>query len=267
MRRVLVVVAAMLMFMGTAEARRRPTPSVPFMEIEGKIKSISATEIVVTTEGKGDVTVKITTDTIFRRGDMAIDPGTLKIGDQVHIRATVKDNVATAVLVKLQNENEEQRPEQLEVEGVIKSVTPDFVVTDARGHDTTFKITADTVIRKGEKAVTIGDLAIGDRVHVKATVDAGVNTALLIIVQAPEGQNENAEVSGVIAEVAADHLKVTPRIGNITTIQVDNNTRIKRGDRTIQLSDLKVGDSIKAEGTLVNATTILARQIEAGKGD
>src|SRR6267142_4891932 len=108
--RMLIVVAAIVMSAVTAQARHRSAPPVPSMEVEGVIKTISSTQIVVTVAGNHDVTAKITADTVFRTGDMAIAPTDFKVGDRVEVKAVMKDNVLTAVLIKLESE-ENEHPE------------------------------------------------------------------------------------------------------------------------------------------------------------
>jgi hypothetical protein len=92
--------------------------------------------------------------------------------------------------IEVHSASENQQPELLEIDGVVKSVSSSqLVVTDEHAHDTTVKITADTIIRKGGHAATAADLAVGDRVEVKATVSGTVNTAVMINVEAPENEN------------------------------------------------------------------------------
>ena len=265
MHRMFMVVTAVLLFASAAFARHRSAPPVPSTEVEGVIKTISATEIVVTVGGNRDVTVAITADTIFRRGDAAIAPTDLKVGDRVEVKAVMKDNVLTAALIKLENE-ENQRPELIEINGVIKSVSStQLVVTDAHNTDITVMITADTMIRKGDNAATTADLAIGDRVEVKASVSAGVNTAVSIHAEDVEPPRQEMNVNGTVTVVASDSITVHGRNGDIV-VKTDANTRVRGGDHHA-LSDIHVGDSVEAQGTRIDDHTMLARSIEVlGRG-
>src|ERR1700737_472295 len=112
--RMMVVMAALLMLAATALARHRSSPSLPVVEVHGVIKNVSATEMVVTDSASHDVTVKISAETIFRSGDLALGPSTLKTGDRVEVKATVKDNVLTALLVSLED-NQNQQQEELDI--------------------------------------------------------------------------------------------------------------------------------------------------------
>jgi hypothetical protein len=312
---------------------------MPSMEVEGVIKTISTTQIVVTVDANHDVTVAITPDTIFRKDDMAIAPTDLRVGDSVEVKAVMKDNVLTATLIRLETQQNE-RPELVEIIGVIKSVSstqlvvtdahntdvtvkitadtmirkgghaattadlaigdrvevkamvsagvntavsinaegahPEFieingviksvsstqmVVTDAHNTDVTVKITADTMIRKGDHAATTADLAVGDRVEVLATVSAGVNTAVAIRAEGAQQHQQEAEVRGSVTAVGTNQITVHGRNSDVV-VKTDANTKIRRDDQTITLGDIHVGDSVEAQGTRVDATTILARAID-----
>jgi hypothetical protein len=256
----LIVVAAILISAGTALARHRSSPAIPSVEVEGVIKSISSSQIVVTVSGNRDVTVTITADTIYRKDDVAAAPADFKVGDHVEVKAIMKDNVLTAVVIKLENvENED--PQLLEIDGVIKSVsTTQLVVTDASNHDVTVKITADTVIRKGDHAATVGDLAVGDRVEVKASVSGNVNTAVSIHVESEHP--ELLEVHGVIRSVSPTQIVVTDAANHDVTVKITSTTVIRKGDRAATTSDLAVGDRVEVKA-LVNAGVNTAVLIQA----
>jgi hypothetical protein len=55
-------------------------------------------------------------------------------------------------------------------------------------------------------------------------------------------------------------------ISNAYTVNVDSNTRIRKQGKDISLSDVKVGDFVQAEGSRVDATTLLASEIQVSGG-
>src|SRR5262249_61187930 len=81
--RVFAVLIFMLGFAGAIAARQRSAPMVPVREVEGVLKSINDTQLVVTDEHGNAVTLNITPTTIFRSDDRAIAPSDLKPGDHV----------------------------------------------------------------------------------------------------------------------------------------------------------------------------------------
>ncbi|HMC70508.1 MAG TPA: DUF5666 domain-containing protein, partial [Mycobacteriales bacterium] len=62
--------------------------------------------------------------------------------------------------------------------------------------------------------------------------------------------------------VGASSLTVTTRDHGDVTVNVNVSTVIRKEGKTIQLSDVKVGDGVDAEGQKVDEHTLLARTIE-----
>ena len=231
------------------------------VELSGSIKTVSPSEIVVTDANQHDTPVELTSTTIIRKGDQPATAADLAIGDRVEVKAVKSGTALNALLVKVEA-NEEPHLQLLEVSGIIKSVSAtQIVVTDAQQHDTTFTIDSHTIIRKGDHTATVADLAVNDHVEVLGTVSGTTNTAVAIHAEAPEMEQVEVEISGTVKSVGTNSIVVTTHAGDVS-VNVDANTRIRKNDRTIALTDIKVGDSVQAEGTRVDATTILARDIE-----
>jgi hypothetical protein len=73
------------------------------------------------------------------------------------------------------------------------------------------------------------------------------------------------EVRGTVAAVGPSDLTVTTSTGAMT-VQTNGATRIRGAkNATLTLSGIHVGDTVEAEGTSVNATTILAKTIKVEK--
>jgi uncharacterized protein DUF5666 len=250
----------------------------PIFEIEGLIVSASAEQLVVLTSRGGEQTVKLTAETVIRKGQTLVTPAELLPGMRVHVKSKKAGDVLTAVLVILQNTNgddggDDDSPASREYEGTVRSASAtQLVVYTSRKVEETFVLTAETSIRKGSTPVLAADIQVGWRVHVKATTsaDGATKTATRVIVQNTNNNDDNGnddnggqvEIRGVVASVGADQLTVTTSAGAIT-VQVNSSTRI-RGDRNaaITLAGIHVGDTVEAEGTRVDATTILARSIK-----
>jgi hypothetical protein len=157
-------------------------------ELEGLITAISATSISVNDASSGPQTAAITTATVIRKGETTLTAGDLKIGDRVHVKASVgTDGALTAFEIILQNDGTTGGQTQ-ELEGPITAVsdTSITVMNASTAKAETAAITASTVIRKGNTPLTAKDLKIGDRVHVKTTAAAdGSLTATEILLQNP----------------------------------------------------------------------------------
>ena len=257
--RAVTIFMLMLAASSTLYARHRSAPTVPATEIEGVIKAVNATQIVVTDSHKNDVTVNITKDTVFRGGDVPITATDLAVGDHVEIKAAMVDNALNALVVK-------DEKEVLEIVGVIKSVSGnEIVITDAQQHDTTVELTDHTIIRHGDQMLTAGDLVVGEQVEVKA-IKAGtmINALIVKVEQAepPDDDQEDLGVAGTVSATGASSLTVTTQSRGDFTVNVDSNTRIRKGSQTISIGDIKVGDHLEAEGKRIDDHTILAREIQ-----
>jgi hypothetical protein len=250
--------------------RRRAVGSAPQLEIEGAIKSASATSLVVTAaRTKEDVTVTLTSATVIRKGDVTIAAADLKAGDQVHVRATVTDHTATATLVIVQQPETEKGDGDganvVTANGIVASVAADaMVVHRANGADVKVKVGSTAEVKKHGVTIPFSSIKAGDHVEVRGTkIDDTTIQAVQIEVEdapgtVPDDHNSGAaEVSGGVSAVGASSLV----IGG-TTVKVDAHTVITKKGQKISLGDVKVGDRVEAKGTRVDATTMLASTIE-----
>lgn len=165
------------------------------IELEGLILTASETEIQVDAAGRGPTVVAITPETLIRKGHRLMTPDELEEGWRVHVKASQGEDGLEARLIIVQNMNgngggeeggEEESPE-VQLEGKIVSISATAIVVDAAGMgETEAAINGDTVIRKGNTSLTVGDLHEGDRVHVKATREGESLIAREIKLQNPE---------------------------------------------------------------------------------
>src|SRR5262245_1352944 len=126
--RAVAVLIVIVSFTAIVYARHHSAPTVPTVEVEGTLKTVTSTSLVITTEHNHDVTVSITPTTIFRSEDMAIDPATLKAGDRVEVKAVQQGTVLNAIVVRVEEQQEQQEPKFVEITGVIKNVTTNQIV-------------------------------------------------------------------------------------------------------------------------------------------
>ncbi len=249
----------------------------PAIEIEGTLSSVATDSIVVTTESKGSFTAALTSSTIIRKGQTTVAPADLKVGDQVHVKATFKDNTYTAVEVIVQTGDNpgsgNGTQTNVEIEGTLTSAAADSIVVATQSHGNfTVALTSTTIIRKGQTTVAPADLKVGDRVHVKATLKDSTYTATEVIVQNEGGDSGSGDgaqavtANGIVKSTGASDMVVHRENGQDVTVQVDAQTVISKYGQTIAFSDIKTGDQVECLGTAVDAQTILARQIEVQDG-
>ncbi|HEY8130713.1 MAG TPA: DUF5666 domain-containing protein [Thermoanaerobaculia bacterium] len=160
-------------------------------ELEGLITAISPTSITVDDASThGPVTATINSSTVIRKGNQTLSTTDLKVGDRVHVKASVNDDGSlTAFEIMLQQSSSDNGGGQTrELEGLITAVSQTSITVNnaSTGGPVTAAITANTVIRKGNTRLTTMDLKVGDRVHVKTTANAdGSLTATEIMLQNP----------------------------------------------------------------------------------
>jgi len=160
-------------------------------ELEGLITAISSSSITVDDASThGPVTAAIAPTTVIRKGNQTLSATDLKVGDRVHVKASVEgDGSLTAFEIMLQqSSNDNGEGQTRELEGLITAVSQTSITVNnaSTGGPVTAKITSNTVIRKGNTHLTPSDLKVGDRVHVKTTVNSdGSLTATEIMRQNP----------------------------------------------------------------------------------
>ena len=161
-------------------------------EIEGLITAISATSITVDDASTGGpVKAAINAMTVIRKGNQTLAATDLKVGDRVHVKATINgDNSLTAFEIMLQNsasDDDSGNGQTRELEGLITAVSASSITVNnaSTGGPVTAAINSSTVIRKGNRTLTASDLHVGDRVHVKTSGSGTSLTATEILVQNP----------------------------------------------------------------------------------
>ncbi|MBK5260839.1 MAG: hypothetical protein JJE51_14710 [Thermoanaerobaculia bacterium] len=163
-------------------------------------------------------------------------------------------------------------------EGLIQKVDGTSIdVYTSKKQTKTIDVLATTVIRKGNVTYTVDQLKVGWRVHVKATVKNNTITALEIMVQNTNGDDEGEEdddegedgnegatmtANGRVNAVNGTDLLVQSQPKGEVTVKTDANTEIKMQGKRVQVSDIKVGWEVNTQGTRVDDHTLLARKIE-----
>ncbi|HEY0156878.1 MAG TPA: DUF5666 domain-containing protein [Thermoanaerobaculia bacterium] len=251
--------------------RRSSGGGNPVSQFEGVVRSATATEVVVFTSKKVEQAIALTPETAIRRGKTVLTAADLTADTRVHVKAIKTATGFTAIAIVVQGGAEpDESPVKREYEGlVVSSAAAQLAITDSKGVTQTFILDAATVIRKGNTAVLATAIQPGWRVHVKATTNAdGTLTATRVTVQNTGGDDgddddDDAEVklSGRIAAVAAASLTVQTDAG-VVTVQTDASTKIEKHGDDVALSALAAGEKVKVEGTRVDATTVLAKEIE-----
>jgi archaellum component FlaF (FlaF/FlaG flagellin family) len=252
----------------TSSRRRASSPGV---EIEGTLTKVAADSITVATESHGSFVVALTPTTIIRKGETTVAPADLKVGDQVHVKATFANSTytATEVIVQTGDNSGNGAQTNVEIEGTLTKVATGSITVATQSQGSfTVALTTTTIIRKGQTTVAPADLKVGDQVHVKATFASNTYTATEVIVQnqgdgsGSGNGSQTATANGIVKSMGATDMVVHRENGQDVTVQVDSNTTIKKYGNTISFADIKTGDQVECLGTAVDAQTIHATQIE-----
>src|SRR5439155_389705 len=117
-------------------------------------------------------------------------------------------------------------------------------------------VTDATKIEKDDAAATFADLVRGTPVEVEGTLNADGSVTASEIEIEDKNEAERVAFVGTLTQVAGNTLTVGGRLVNVGSATV-----IVKGDTTLTLADLKVGDRLLVRGTVqadmsVNATRV-----------
>ena len=155
--------------------------------------------------------------------------------------------------------------------GKISAMTKDSMeVTGGDGTKVSVKLTSGTEFRKERQPAKIGDFKVGDSVIVRIDPDsaAASGATALVVASAPQGFTGHGGggggqgfmqgtmgkdfVAGEVESVDAPKLTVV-RVDNVTqTLELNEETSLRRGRDSITMADIQPGDHIMARGAVAN---------------
>ena len=133
-------------------------------------------------------------------------------------------------------------------EGVIRSATAEqIVVFTSKKQEVTIAMTPQTVIRKGNSVLTVADLLVDARVHVKAQGVGTGYTALEVKLQ--EGEDDDgdddqpsiSEYEGIVVSASAAQLVMTDSHRREVTFAITAQTDIRKGNTPVLPADIQPG--------------------------
>ncbi len=164
--------------------------------------------------------------------------------------------------------------------GKISALQADSIeVTGQDGTKVSVKLTSGTEFRKARQPAKIGDFKVGDMVMVRTDQSGGNGSGAtaVMVAAAPaggfgargegraEGRGGQGMMQGtmgkdyVLGEVkSVDPPKLTvKRVDNVTqTLELNEDTSLRRGRDSITMADIQAGDHIFARGTLANSVFV-----------
>lgn len=200
------------------------------------------------------------------------------------IKANLRKSVfavclSVVVLPMAMAQSGEGRPRNLPqgetVAGKVESVTKDsLVITPLAGGDpVTVKVGENTRVMKERQPVKLDAIKIGDAVFARGELNGKVVDARIVGVISPEMMQRlqqgggagmfgggprafNREdlgkkfIAGEVKAINETKLTIARPDGQSQDVEVDENTSFKRGQESITLPDIKVGDFVRGPGEL-----------------
>lgn len=170
------------------------------------------------------------------------------------------------------------------VSGTVTSVgKSSLTIAPFRGGDPiTVTVSDSTHLMKDRQPAKLSDIKTGDTVLAHGTINGNSMEARMVGVVPPEmaerlkqgggvvmgfgggrgqGQGQGAFnpedigkkfIAGEVKAINETHLTIARPDGQIQDIEVDENTSFKRGNESVTLADIKVGDFVRGPGELKN---------------
>jgi hypothetical protein len=150
------------------------------------------------------------------------------------------------------------RERTYEFEGLIRTATPEsIVVFTSKQEEVTIALTADTILRHGNRMLTAADLLVDTRVHVKAKMVDNAYSAISVWIQnqddgEDDGEEEPAavrEYEGVVVTASATELVVDTSRGEQVTFLLTATTDIRKGNTPVAPETILPGTRVHVKAT------------------
>ena len=123
------------------------------------------------------------------------------------------------------------------------------------GWQRTVTITSSVELTKGGQTIAVGDLKVGDGVHLRQTRnDDGSYTVTALAVVVPT-------IQGTASDITSSGFKVTTRDGSVWTVTVNGQTTYGFGQGAGSLSDVKAGEPARVAGTITADNQMTATNV------
>jgi hypothetical protein len=153
----------------------------------------------------------------------------------------------------------------VEIEGLVQALDAGagtLTVLDQRLGAVSILTDGATLIRRGDAAISLDDIQVGNRVHVKALEQAdGTMLATQIVLQG-DRIGGSRSFSGEVLSIDSGEgsFVVESSTANIT-VRTDASTRFHRRGGPASFSDVTVGSGVEVRGTLQGDGSVLAQKV------
>jgi hypothetical protein len=239
-----------------------------FSELNGTVTSVGATQLHVLTRSGDDVTVNVNSNTIIRSHGQIVPLSTIVVGDQVEIQSQrAADGSNLAVRIQVESEGSSHENEQVEVNGVIASISGTAITVNGGGTSTVVNVPATATIRGNSNVVlTFSQLKVGDRVEVKAQRSADGSLQAVSINDEAETEaphDQTVELKGNLTAVSPTSVTVGAQGSAPVAVGITSATTVQDKDgKSASVSDLKVGQTVEIKATRQSDGSLVANSIK-----
>ena len=217
------------------------------LEIEGLVVAANATSLTIQ---PGDSAAQVVVAV-----PSTIDVSTVSVGERVHARADLVNGVLTLTSLDVQSsEGDQGQSMATEVEGFVVSVSATSLVVQPGDQ-------APPVTLAVPSTIDVSTVSVGERVHARGELVAGVLTLTSLKVQGQEdgSTTESTQIDGTVTAISVTGLTIQPSDQAAPVVVVVPST--------IDVSSIQVGDRINATAVLVNgALTLTNFEVHASDG-
>jgi hypothetical protein len=161
------------------------------------------------------------------------------------------------------------RSPRIQLEGLVTEITgASITVMDASRHaEVTCAIVESTLLRKGNRALTVMDIIAGDRVHITATPNAGgaYDAVEIKLQEADEpGEDEDPwkrELEGIVIAIDASSITVSDASTGEQTAAITGDTVIRMGGTPLTVTDIDPGDRVHVKARIEDDGSLTAFEI------
>lgn len=224
----------------------------------GVITAVSTTSITVKDARTGSTTTfGIDSATTVRSAASPSAVATLAVGQMVAVVASPTSSTTAATIIVLPAGFLPGAGANREGGIVTATSATSITIRQPDGASTAYSINASTSVTEGQVMVSIGALAVGERVRITpASSDAATAASISIGL---------AHVTGTVVSVSGNTIVVSDDQGFYRTIQVGSATSYAKSGTTASLGDVTTGAVIFGEGLVdANHTTLDASTIGIG---
>src|SRR5262249_41128366 len=207
------------------------------------VTSVGGSTITATRRDGATVTIHTTSSTTYGRAGKTVDASAITKGERIGVRGTRNSDgsiTATHIEVLLPHAS-----------GSVTAISGGTITVQGRdGASQTIHTSASTAVERAEQTASLSDIKVGDRIVAEGAQnsDGSLNAEAIYIVL-PHG-------AGQITAISSGSITVRDPFGGTLVIHTDSSTKfesVTRGTNgperaTSKLSDLKIGDTIIAEG-------------------